>query len=169
MISAESYMEIKIYTDEIAHRRERKANAAYAALMRTKALCQDASKVVLNITPGDWEVDFYEDKQLPRLAALLAGYPKLEDVTLRLKPDCLSTGNQGWSLFDGFFALCKKGVSLCFELLDYEPEDEEAEEIEEEHKVTELLIERMAKDHAGPGADVCFPFYLYLDTSTDTS
>lgn len=157
-------MEIKIYTEDTLRKRDRKSNAAYAALMRTKALCQDARKVVLNITPQDYDVDFYGDEQLSRLAGVLAGYRKLKDVTLRVRPMCIAMDD--WSIFHGFFALCKKGVSLCFELLDYEAaseDEEEAEEIEEEHKATELMIEKMAEDYAGEGADVWVEWNLKPD------
>jgi hypothetical protein len=126
-------MEIKIYIDESPRKRARKADAAYAALLRTVALCQDVRKVVMNVTPTDWEVYFSGTDQLSRLANVLSTYPKLKDVTLKVRPESIEGE---WEIFEGVFGLCKKGVSLCFELMDYDvdsdDEPEDVEEVEEE-------------------------------------
>jgi len=66
----------------------------------------------MNVTPTDWEVYFNGTAQLPRLAKVLSTYPKLKDVTLKVRPESIE---DQWEIFEGFFGLCKKGVSLCFE------------------------------------------------------
>ena len=107
-------MEIKIYIDESPRKRARKADTAYAALLRTRALCQDVRKVVMDITPTDFQVYFSGTDQLSRLAKVLETYPKLKDVTLKVRPESIEHEDE-WEIFEGFFGLCKRGVSLCFE------------------------------------------------------
>jgi len=120
------------------------------------------------------EIDFRLDEQLPRLAGVLKDYPKLKEVTLKVRPDSLPHVND-WDMFKGFFELCKKGVSVCFELLDYEmngdESEDEVEEIEEQRKFAEEHVEVLAKDWAGKGAsNVCSLFLKlrsYVGTFTD--
>ncbi|TVY65612.1 hypothetical protein LSUE1_G006236, partial [Lachnellula suecica] len=158
VISGEAFMEIKVYSDDRLSRRARKADAAYVALLRTAALCQDVRRVVLTVNQGDWDVDFREDEQLPRLAKVLAAYPKLKDVTLKVWPEALSLMDECWVPLHGFFGLCEKDLSLCIELMDYalHPHDvkEWAEEIEQRHKDTELLIENLIKRLVGKRGEV---------------
>ena len=147
-------MEIKIYTDDSPRKRDRKASAAYAALLRTVALCQDVQKVVMNVTPIDMDV-FFDGTQLPRLAQVLSTYPKLKDVTLKVRPESLEVDQ--WEIFEGFFGLCRKGVSLCFELMAYDHIGIDADDVEEadkERKLTERRIEALTKKYTGKEGDV---------------
>ncbi|KAH8678897.1 hypothetical protein BGZ60DRAFT_428716 [Tricladium varicosporioides] len=151
IISAEAFMEIKVYIDESPRRREKKANAAYETLKRTAPLCQDVRKVVLNITPIDFDIDFREDEQLLRIAGVLKDYKKLEEVTLKVRPS--SIASTSWLPLVGFFFLARQGVSLCFELLDSaieEGEDQDIiDEIVEERKDAEDKIKSMSDKYGG--------------------
>ncbi|KAF4635952.1 hypothetical protein G7Y89_g2144 [Cudoniella acicularis] len=164
VISAESFMEIKVYVDESSRRREKKAEAAYQTLLRTAPLCKGANKVVLNVTPTDWEVDFRGEEQLLRLASVLKDYKKLKEVTLKVTPSCLACSN--WLPLLGFFLLARQGVSLCFELMDYEidtDEEEDAEEIKEERKTAEHNIDLLAKEYSGKKPDVWIEWNFVRD------
>jgi hypothetical protein len=169
IISTESYMEIKIYTDERHHRRERKAWAAYSTLLRTKALCQEVRKVVLKLTPPDYDVDFswggVADPQIVRLGALLQSYQKLKELTLVIHSGSLCMNSWNWDVLGkNFFVMAKKkgqGVSLCVELVDYEVNlddsdvsDEEVEELIEERQYAEKMFDSTVSKYAGKGAEV---------------
>ena len=163
-------MEIKIYADSRGARREKKAFAAYSTLLRTKALCQDVRKIVINLTPVDSDVEFSRggvvDKQISRLGELLKSYERLKEVTLTIDTGLLVMDIESWEALGGnFFELANKrrgsGVSLCVELVDYEIHesdsdysDEEAEEIVEEREFAEKMCDKMIEKYCGKGADV---------------
>jgi hypothetical protein len=170
VISAESYMEIKIYTDEKHPRREKKAWAAYSTLLRTKALCQNVRKIVLNLTPPDTDVEFsYDvgvtDPQIVRLGALFQIYSKLRELTLVIHTGSLCMDRWNWEVLgENFFVLARKkgkGISLCVELVDWEvnPDDsevsdDEVEDVKHERGYAEKMFDSMVSQYAGKGAEV---------------
>jgi hypothetical protein len=171
IISAESYMEIKIYTDDRVKRREKKAYAAYSTLLRTKALCQDVRKVILNLTPTDYTVDFCldygVDPQITRLASLLQTYQKLKELTLVIRTGSLIMNSSNWELLgESFFVMAKKkrqGVSLCVELVDYfvdfddsDISEGETDMIVEERNLAEKMFDNAVERYSGKGADVSY-------------
>lgn len=134
-------MEIKCYADRSLKRREKKAFAVYSTLLRTKELCGNIRKLVVNVTPTLWDMNFEHDVvQVPRLAGVIKGYERLRELTLIVRPSIMSPVN--WDILEDFFLLADKrgrGVSLCLELVD-DAIDEETEEHEVE-AVEEIMQE----------------------------
>ncbi|CAG8954665.1 hypothetical protein HYFRA_00004587 [Hymenoscyphus fraxineus] len=161
MIAAEAYMEIKCYADEYIKRREKKAFATYATLLRTRELCGGVRKVVMNVTPNNWDIEFEaEPTQLPRLAGLLKDYKRLSELTIVIRPFVMAPDN--WEELGDFFRMAnkkEKGVSLCFELVDDEidllqDDPEDVEDIMEDRRRSEKIIEEMTGRFCGKGAEV---------------
>ncbi|EPE37068.1 hypothetical protein GLAREA_09231 [Glarea lozoyensis ATCC 20868] len=170
VISAQAYMEVKIYTDDRLSRRERKAWAVYSTLLRTRALCQDVRKIVLNLTPVDMDVEFCfqgtPDAQIVRLGKLLQTYERLKELTLVIRTGCLVMDVHSWDVLgEHLFVLADKkgrGVSLCVELVDYEMsideeegyDYEEMEEMKEEREFAEKVVNSTVERFCGKGSDV---------------
>lgn len=153
-------MEIKCYTDNNFKRRERKTFAVYSTLLRTTELCSNVRKIVINVTPTLWELDFELDIiQILRLAGVLKDYERLKELTLLVRPSVMTRGN--WDFLGDFFRMADKrrqGVSLCLELLDTTyscaPEDYAVGAMEE-RAAAERIIEEMTGKLCGRGAEVC--------------
>ena len=149
IISAESFFEIKTYSEQ-----DKKAWNAVQILRNSSQLCQNAGKVVIDLTPAQAYRSLPLCYRIFEILTILDGYKKLKEITLKIAVSKLIVRET--SGMAGFFVLAKKGVTLLLELSMNIDEWEYGSTRKSQRKVFEKAFHRMTRKFGGDNAEVRF-------------